>query len=128
MSHKNDTLSAFSRLYKQISNEKNFRTVKIRSDHGTEFDNQDFEKFCTENKIDHNFFAPRTPQQNEVIERKNRMLVDIARTMLYETKMPKYFWAEAINSACHILNRVSIRPIIKRTPYELYYERKPTIS
>ena len=48
LSHKNDTLSAFSKLYKQILNEKNFRTVKIRSDHGTEFDNQDFEKFYTE--------------------------------------------------------------------------------
>ena len=48
--------------------------------------------------------------------------------MLCETGMPKYFWAEAINSACHILNKVSIRPILKRTPYELYYEKKSTVS
>ena len=60
LSHKNGTLSAFSKLYRQISNEKNLRTVKIRSDHGTEFENQDFDKFCTENGIDHNFSTPRT--------------------------------------------------------------------
>ena len=60
LSHKNDTLSAFSKLYRQISNEKNLRTVKIRSDHSTEFENQDFDKFCIENRINHNFFAPRT--------------------------------------------------------------------
>ena len=72
-------------------NKKNFRTIKIRSDHGTEFDNQNFEKFCIENRIDHNFSAPRTPQQNEVVERKNRTLVDIARIMFCETEMPKYF-------------------------------------
>ena len=47
--------------------------------------------FCTENRIDHNFFAPRTPQQKGVVERKNRTLVDIARTMLCETGMAKYF-------------------------------------
>ena len=47
LSHKNDTLSAFSKLYRQISNEKNLRIVKIRSDHGIEFENQDFDKFCT---------------------------------------------------------------------------------
>ena len=117
LSHKNDTLSAFLRLYKQISNEKNFRIIKIRSDHSAEFDNHDFEKFYTENRIDHNFSVSRTPQQNRVIERKNRTLVDIARMMLCETEMPKYFWAEAMKSACHILNKVLIRPILKRTSY-----------
>ena len=61
LSQKNDTLSAFSKLYRQISNEKNLRTIKIRSDHGTEFKNQDFDKFCTENRVDHNFPTLRTP-------------------------------------------------------------------
>jgi len=52
----------------------------------------------------------------------------MARTMLCDKNLPKYFWAEAVNSACHILNRVSIRPILKKTPYELYKGRKPNIS
>ena len=60
--HKNDTLSVFSKLCRQISNEKNLRTIKIRSDHGTEYENQDSDKFYTKNEIDHNFFVPRTSQ------------------------------------------------------------------
>ena len=52
----------------------------------------------------------------------------MARTMLCDKNLPKYFWAEAMNSACHILNRVSIIPILKKTPYELYKGRKPNIS
>ena len=91
LSHKNDTLSTFSKLYRQIINEKNLKTIKIRSDHGTEFENPNFDKFCTENRINHNFFAPRASRQNRVVERKNRILVDIARIMLCEIGMPKYF-------------------------------------
>ena len=60
-----------------------------------------------------------TPQQNGVVERKNRILVEMAQTMLCENNLPKYFWAEAVNTACYIINRVMIRPIIKKTPYEL---------
>nr|KYP70668.1 Retrovirus-related Pol polyprotein from transposon TNT 1-94 [Cajanus cajan] len=48
--------------------------------------------------------------------------------MLNETKLPKYFWADAINTACHVLNKVLIRPILKKTPYEIYNGRKPNIS
>ncbi|THV56149.1 transposase, partial [Flagellimonas alvinocaridis] len=95
---------------------------------GKEFENTPFQTFCVENGIDHNFSAPRTPQQNGVVERKNRTLEEMARTMLCENNLPKYFWAEAIHSACYILNRALIRPILKKTPYELFVGRKPNIS
>ena len=52
----------------------------------------------------------------------------MVRTMLCENNLPKYFWGEAINIACYILNRVSIRPLFSKTPYELYKERKPNVS
>ena len=84
--------------------------------------------FFAKKGICKNFTCRYTPQQNGVIERKNIILVDIARTMLCKIGIPKYFWTEAINTTYHILNRVSISPILKRTPYELYYERKPIIS
>ena len=93
--------------------------ISIRSDHGTEFENQFFEDYCTEFGIDHNFFATRTPQQNGVIERKNQTLEEMARTMLCEGNLPKYFWTEAVNTACYILNRILIRPILKKTSYKL---------
>ncbi|XP_070026701.1 intracellular protein transport protein USO1-like [Nicotiana sylvestris] len=69
--------------------------ASIRSDHGTEFENAKFAEYCDENGVDHNFSAPRTPQQNGVVERKNRTLEDMEGTMLISSKLPHSFWAEA---------------------------------
>ena len=87
-----------------------------------------FEKFCEENRIMHNFSAPRTLQQNGVVERKNRSLEKLARTMLNEYDVRKYFWTDAVSTACYVLNRMFIRPILKITPYELFKGRKPNVA
>ena len=71
----------------------------------------------------HTFSAPRTPQQNGVVERKKRSLEELARTMLNESKLPKYFWADAVYTATYVLNRTLIKPILKKTTYELYKGR-----
>ena len=63
--------------------------------------------------------------QNGVLERKNRTLEDMARTMMCESNAPQSFWAEAVNTANYILNRCLIRPILKRTPYELFKGHRP---
>jgi transposase InsO family protein len=128
ISHKNDAFVAFRKLAKIIQNEKDLKIASIRSDHGGEFQNEAFENFCNENGIQHTFSSPRTPQQNGVVERKNRSLEELARTMLNETNLPKYFWADAVSTACYVMNRVLIRPILKQTPYEIYKGRKPNIS
>ena len=107
---------------------KNLPIVSIRSDHGREFDQLKFDLFCAKYGVAHNFSTPRTPQQNGVVERKNRTLEDMSRTMLLENNLPKSFWAEAVNTANYILNRCLIRPILKKTPYELFKGRKPNIS
>ncbi|KAH9744422.1 Integrase catalytic domain-containing protein [Citrus sinensis] len=100
----------------------------IRSDHGGEFENHAFENFCNDLGIEHQFSSPRTPQQNRVVERKNRSIQEMARTMLNENSLPKYFWAEAVNTACYVLNRVLIRPNLNKTPYELWKDIKPNIG
>jgi len=100
----------------------------IRSDHGGEFQNESFENFCDENGILYNFSAPRTPQQNGVVERKNRSLEELARTMINEYNVPKYFWADVVSTACYVLNRMLIRPILKITPYELFKGRKSNVA
>jgi len=76
----------------------------------------------------HNFSAPRTPQQNGVVERKNKSLEELARAMLSESSIPKYFWADVVSPYYYVINRVLIRPILKKTPYELFNGRKPKIS
>ncbi|KAH0719102.1 hypothetical protein KY290_013054 [Solanum tuberosum] len=68
-------------------------------------------------KSDHNFSAPRTPQQNGVVERKNRTLEDMARTMMIANNLEKNRWAKAISTACYITNRCMTRPILEKTPY-----------
>ncbi|WRX16232.1 Integrase [Theobroma cacao] len=128
LAHKNDALSAFISHCRRVENEKGLAIVSIRSDHGGEFKSDEFEKFCNEKGLNHSFSAPRTPQQNGVVERKNRTFKEMARTMLCENNLPKYFWAKAVNTAAYILNRVSIRAMISKTPYELYKGRKPNIS
>ncbi|XP_038992978.1 uncharacterized protein LOC120116622, partial [Hibiscus syriacus] len=125
---KDEALEQFITFSKIIQNEKGYSITSVRSDHGTEFENLGFIEFCNSNGISHNFSAPRTPQQNGVVERKNRTLEEMARTMLCENNLPKYFWTEATNTACYVVNRVMIRPILKKTPYEIFKNKKPNIS
>ena len=89
-----DAFSAFKKLTRRLQNTKNSNIGSIRSDHGGEFQNEKFNKFCEKMGILHNFSAPRTPQQNGVVERKNRSLEELARTMLSESSLNKYFLGE----------------------------------
>jgi transposase InsO family protein len=76
----------------------------ICSDNGTEFRNVSFDQFYLEHGFDQQFPVPRVPQQNRVVERKNRTLVEMARTMLDEHRTPRRFWADAISTVCYISN------------------------
>ena len=98
----------------------------IRSDNGTEFKNQLLNDFCSDKGISRQYSAPRTPQQNGVVERKNRTLIEAARTMLSESRHPMYFWAEAVNTACYTQNRTLINKDLMKTPYEIMNNKKPT--
>ncbi|CAN1142556.1 Retrovirus-related Pol polyprotein from transposon TNT 1-94 [Linum perenne] len=128
LASKDETFSKFKNFVRRVQNEKNKIINEIRSDHGGEFENNDFETLCNDYGIRHNFSAPRTPQQNGVVERKNRTLVEIARTLLHDFGLPKIFWGEAVNTACYITNRALVRSRIKKTPYEIWKGRKPNIG
>jgi transposase InsO family protein len=120
-----ETLKGFLR---QAQNEFGLRIKKIRSDNGTEFKNSQIEGFLEEEGIKHEFSSPYTPQQNGVVERKNRTLLDMSRTMLDEYKTPDRFWAKAINIACYSMNRLYLHRILKKTSYELLTSKKPNVS
>ena len=106
-------------LCKKLQNEKRAPIVKIRSDHGKEFENARFESFCEKNGIKREFSAPKTPQQNGVVKRKNRMIQEMARVMLLNKQIPQKFWGEAMNTSCHIGNRIFFRVGKKKTSYEI---------
>ncbi|GJV72629.1 putative ribonuclease H-like domain-containing protein [Tanacetum coccineum] len=74
------------------------------------------------------FTTARTPQQNGVAERRNMTLIEAARTMLADSKLPTTFWAEAVNTACYVQNRVLVVKPHNKTPYELFHGRTPTLS
>jgi transposase InsO family protein len=80
---KSDTFESLKELCIQLQREKNRDIVRIRSDHGTEFENSRFHEFCADEGIRHEFSSPITPQQNGVVERKNRTLQESARVMLH---------------------------------------------
>ena len=74
LSQKNEAFYELSNFCNKVQNEKDFAITSIRSDHMREFENIDFEEYCNEHGINHNFSAPITPKQNGVIERKNKTL------------------------------------------------------
>ena len=129
MKSKNEAFDKFEILSKKIQNQVGSNIVSIRTDHGREFDNEfQFGNFCDKNGITHNFSAPRIPQSNGVVERKNRTLQEMSRTMLNEQNIPQKFWCNAVDTSTYILNRVLIRPFLNKTPYELYKGKKPTLG
>ncbi|GKE31812.1 retrovirus-related pol polyprotein from transposon TNT 1-94 [Tanacetum coccineum] len=94
----------------------------------TEFLNKTLQAFFKEEGIKHQTSTPRTLKQNGVVERRNRTLVEAARTMLSASKLPLFFWAKAITTACYIQNRSIIIPIHKKTTYHIINDRKPLIK
>ncbi|GJX01560.1 putative ribonuclease H-like domain-containing protein [Tanacetum coccineum] len=84
--------------------------------------------FCREKSIKREYSVARTPQQNGVAERRNRTLIEAARTMLADSKLPTTFWAEAVSTACYVQNRVLVVKPHNKTPYELFRGFKPALS
>jgi transposase InsO family protein len=125
-----DDFSRFTWVFflRRAQNEFEFKMKKIRSDNGSEFKNLQVEEYLEEEDIKHEFSAHYTPQQNGVVERKNRTLIDMARTMLGEFKTPERFWSEAVNTACHAINRLYLHRLLKKPSYELLTGNKPNVS
>ncbi|KAL8087865.1 hypothetical protein AgCh_037851 [Apium graveolens] len=85
-------------------------------------------EFCKDKGIVQEFSAARSPHQNGVVERKNRTLVEAARTMLQDAKLPTSFWEEAVNTACYTQNRYLINKNLGKSPYSILSKRKPTVK
>ncbi|GJX42023.1 putative ribonuclease H-like domain-containing protein [Tanacetum coccineum] len=101
---------------------------RIRTDNGTEFVNQTLREYYEKVGISHETSVARSPQQNGVVERRNRTLIEAARTMLIYAKAPLFLWAEAVATACYTQNRSMIRRRHGKTPYELLHDKPPDLS
>ena len=101
-------------LCNKLQAEKGTVIARIRSGHGREFENTKLATFNNDWGTHQEFFSPKTPQQNGIVEWKNRVVQEIACVILHNEKMPKSFWGEAVNAACHTLNWVYFRPDSKK--------------
>jgi transposase InsO family protein len=118
----------FKKFATRAQNKLETKIKKVRSKNGTKFKNTNIEEFLDEEGIGHEFSVPYTPQQNGIVERKNRTLIEAARTMLDEYKISDQFWVEAINTACHAINRLYLHKILNKMAYELLLGKKPNVS
>ncbi|GJW31481.1 retrovirus-related pol polyprotein from transposon TNT 1-94 [Tanacetum coccineum] len=125
---KDETLEFVIKFIKKIQVSLNITVRYIRTDNGTEFVNQVLTKLYESVGIFHQKSVPRTPQQNGVVERRNRTLVEAARTMLIFSKALMFLWAEAIATACYTQNRSIIHTHHNKTPYELVHDKKPDLK
>ncbi|GJT00171.1 retrovirus-related pol polyprotein from transposon TNT 1-94 [Tanacetum coccineum] len=125
---KDETPEFVINFLKQIQVGLNKTVRYIRTDNGTEFVNQVMSKYYEGVGIFHQKSVPRTPQQNGVVERRNRTLVEAARTMLIFSKAPMFLWAEAVATACYTQNRSLIHTRHNKTPYELVHDKKPDLT
>ena len=125
---KDETQQTVIDFSNEVQRQHNVPILAIRSDNGSELKNYTLNEFLSEEGIRHQYSAAYTPQQNGVAERKNRTLMDMARSMLAEFKSPLFLWAEAISTACHSSNRLFFRKAKKETPYEMLTGNKPNVS
>jgi transposase InsO family protein len=125
---KSDVYDLFKSFVKRVQNEFETTIKKIRSDNGSEFKNTRIKDLCDDLGIGHQFSPTYTPQSNGVVERKNRTLIDMTRSMLGEYNVSHSFWSEAINTACYYSNRLYCHGKLGKTPYDLLNERKPNIA
>ncbi|GJV55424.1 retrovirus-related pol polyprotein from transposon TNT 1-94 [Tanacetum coccineum] len=125
---KDETPEVVIKFLKQIQVGLNKTVRNIRTDNGTEFVNKDLTDYYERVSIFHQKTVPRTPQQNGIVERRNRTLVEAARTMLIFSKAPMFLWAKVVATACYTQNRSLIHTRHCKTPYELVHDKKPDLT
>nr|GFA80906.1 putative ribonuclease H-like domain-containing protein [Tanacetum cinerariifolium] len=123
-----ETASVLKTFIIGLENLLSLKVKIIKCDNDTEFKNFDLNQFCGLKGIKREFSVPKTPQQNGIAERKNRTLIEAARTLLTDSRLPIPFWAEAVNTACYVQNWVLVTKPHNKTPYELLHGRLPSIG
>nr|GEW24885.1 uncharacterized mitochondrial protein AtMg00810-like [Tanacetum cinerariifolium] len=101
-SPKDETSGILRNFITEIENLKELKVKVIRFDNRGEFRNKEINDFCSRKGIKREFSNAETPQQNGVVERRNKTLIEAAKTILADAKLPVTFWAEAVNTACYV--------------------------
>nr|GEV32446.1 hypothetical protein [Tanacetum cinerariifolium] len=125
---KDETPEVLKEFLTMIQRNLQASVITVRTDRGTEFLNKTLNALFKEEGIEHQTSTARTPEQNSIVERRNRTLVEAARMMLSASKIPLFFWAGAIATACYTQNQSIIISTHDKTPYHIINDRKPSIK
>jgi Integrase core domain len=125
---KDQVFEKFKLFKNLVENQKGTKIKTFRTDGGGEFCNKELDSYLESMGIVHQTTNPYTPQQNGMLERMNRTVTEKARCLLFDSKLDKFFWAEACNTAVYLRNRTIAAGLDGKTPYEMWYARKPDIS
>jgi len=115
---KSEVFGIFKKFKALVEKQSGKQIKVLRSDCGKEYISREFDKFCEEEGIERQLTVVYTPQQNGVSERKNRTVMEMARSMLKEKGMPNTFWAEAVYTAVYILKRCPTKAVQDKNPIE----------
>ena len=128
MKHKDEVFVRFLEWKALVENSTGRKLKALRTDNGGEYTSKEFETYLKQNGIRHERTVPKTPEQNGVAERMNRTIVETARCMLAEAKLPRKFWAEAVSTAVYLRNRSPVTAVSGMTPFEALTGDKPCVD
>lgn len=117
---KSEAFTKFKRFKEMVERDSNERIQTLRTDRGGELVSHEFNRYCKESGIKRHLTAPYTPQQNGIVERRNRTLMEMTRSMLKDKRIPNFLWGEATIHATYLLNRIATRSLKDVTPYEAF--------
>ncbi|KAI5323714.1 hypothetical protein L3X38_032786 [Prunus dulcis] len=126
--NKSNAFECFKKFKAMIELQSGYKVKSLRSDRGGEFMSNEFHEYYSEVGILRQLTVAYSPQQNGVAERKNRTVIEMAKSMLHEKGLPYEFWAEAVNTVVYLLNRCPSKSLKEVTPFEAYTGRKPGIA
>lgn len=128
LKEKYEAFENFKIFKAKVETKTGFKIKCLRSNHSGEFISSEFNNFCDKHGIRRQFSALKTPQQNRVVERKNRSILDVSRKMMMEANLPHIYWREAVRTMVYTFNKVHIKGETGKTPYELWFGNTPIVK
>ncbi|KAL0641356.1 hypothetical protein Bca4012_102542 [Brassica carinata] len=125
---KDRVIDAFKNFQTYVTNHYNAKIKILRSDNGGEYTSYAFKSHLSHHGILHQTSCPYTPQQNGVAERKNRHLMEVARSLMFQANVPKRFWSDAVATACYLINRIPTKVLKDQAPFEVLNKHKPSVD
>ena len=128
LKNKHEVFETFKQWKSLVEKSSGYKVKTFRTDNGGEYMSTEFESYLKSEGIKHEYTIPKPPKQNGVSERMNRTLVESVRSMLADSKLPHRFWAEALSTATHLINRSPTKTLDVKTPFEAWFDKKPCVK